>query len=457
MARFPRCHRRVRRAAAPASASVAWPGSSTVSTADAPDVFGGNLSGLAYQPSGAATPGVLWAVRNSPSTLFRLTHDGTKWTPDTANGWNAGKTLVFPNGGGVPDAEGVTLAGGDANSIYVSIERNDSGAAANVSRPAVLRYDLTAAGNTLAATQEWDLTVDLPGLGKNGGLEAITWIPTTCWSPRAYSTRARAPRTTRRPTPTTARACSSSASSNRADRRLRPNDKTSGFTRVATVASGFPKIMELTYEPEAAMLWAVCDNDCNGRTATLDVKGEALRRHRGLRAPRRHGEPQQRGLRDRARRPSASTASSRSSTPTTTTPPGTRCAPAPSTARRSPQQQQQAPQAPAPQSFPQIPAVTPRAADATLAPQVKLALKFTKAGQLRATITLDERADLTITATAKRRTVVKTTRKGVAAGKRTLTLGSKRGVRRGEKVTLTVKARDAGGNVTTERITAKVR
>ena len=76
---------------------------------------------------------------------------------------------------------------------------------------------------------------------------------------------------------------------------------------------------------------------------------------------------------------------------------------------------------------------------------------------MRATITLDERADLTITATAKRRTVVKTTRKGVAAGKRTLTLGSKRGVRRGEKVTLTVKARDAGGNVTTKRITAKVR
>ena len=119
---------------------------------------------------------------------------------------------------------------------------------------------------------------------------------------------------------------------------------------------------------------------------------------------------------------------------------------------------QQSTPTPAPQSTPApIVGVTPSCCGYDAAPQLKLALKFTKSGQLRATITLDERADLTITATAKRRTVVKTTRKGVAAGKRTLTLGSKRGVRRGEKVTLTVKARDAGGNVTTKRITAKVR
>ena len=92
------------------------------------------------------------------------------------------------------------------------------------------------------------------------------------------------------------------------------------------------------------------------------------------------------------------------------------------------------------------------------APRVELVLKFTKARQLRATITLDEQANLTITAKgAKSRTIVKTTRKNIKAGKRTFTLGKKRGVRRGEKVTLTVKARDAGGNVTTKRITAKVR
>ena len=29
--------------------------------------------------------------------------------------------------------------------------------------------------------------------------------------------------------------------------------------------------MDLTYEPETTQLWAVCDNSCDGRTATLDV------------------------------------------------------------------------------------------------------------------------------------------------------------------------------------------
>ena len=36
--------------------------------------------------------------------------------------------------------------------------------------------------------------------------------------------------------------------------------------------------MELKYEPETTQLWAVCDNDCNGRTATLDVESARRRR-----------------------------------------------------------------------------------------------------------------------------------------------------------------------------------
>ena len=103
-------------------------------------MFGTNLSGLAYQPSGTAARGVLWAVRNGPSTLYRLVYDGTKWTPDTTNGWSAGKQLRYPDGTGDPDAEGVTLVDGDpANGIYVSTERNNN--ASGVSRPAVLRFD----------------------------------------------------------------------------------------------------------------------------------------------------------------------------------------------------------------------------------------------------------------------------------------------------------------------------
>ena len=74
--------------------SPGWAGDA-VSIADDVGVFGTNLSGLAYQPSGTSAPGVLWAVRNNPATLFRLLWDGTNWKPDTANGWGAGKELRY--------------------------------------------------------------------------------------------------------------------------------------------------------------------------------------------------------------------------------------------------------------------------------------------------------------------------------------------------------------------------
>ena len=128
------------------SSPCPWPGGSAVATADGVNVFGTNLSGLAYQPSGSSARGVLWAVRNSPSTLYRLVYDGTKWTPDTTNGWSAGKQLHYPDGSGDPDAEGVTLVGNDpANGIFVSTERDNL--ANTISRPAVLRFDVSVAGH----------------------------------------------------------------------------------------------------------------------------------------------------------------------------------------------------------------------------------------------------------------------------------------------------------------------
>ena len=40
---------------------------------------------------------------------------------------------------------------------------------------------------------------------------------------------------------------------------------------VQSVSSGFPAIMDLTFDTETGKLWAVCDNGCDGRSATLDV------------------------------------------------------------------------------------------------------------------------------------------------------------------------------------------
>jgi hypothetical protein len=60
---------------------------------DDENVFGSNMSGLTYEPSESALPGVLWAARNGPGTVFRLIWDGTIWTPDSTNDWGTGKAL----------------------------------------------------------------------------------------------------------------------------------------------------------------------------------------------------------------------------------------------------------------------------------------------------------------------------------------------------------------------------
>ncbi len=43
------------------------------------------------------------------------------------------------------------------------------------------------------------------------------------------------------------------------------------FTRVATVATQLPAIMELEFDRDARQLWAVCDDTCTGRSAVLSI------------------------------------------------------------------------------------------------------------------------------------------------------------------------------------------
>ena len=81
----------------PASRPHPWPGGARRQQTGV-NVFGSNLSGLAYQPSAPSARGVLWAVHNDPSTLYRLILDGARWTPDTTDGWATGKHLRYPDG-----------------------------------------------------------------------------------------------------------------------------------------------------------------------------------------------------------------------------------------------------------------------------------------------------------------------------------------------------------------------
>ncbi|MFD7838737.1 lamin tail domain-containing protein [Streptomyces sp. NPDC059761] len=244
---------------------VAWPGGGSVATADGSNVFGQDLSGLYQEGS------VLWGAQNS-GKLWRLVRDGSGgWRPDTANGWSSGKTLRYPGGAGSPDSEAVTLtAAGAAGGAYVASERN--GDASGTSRLSVLRYDVTTgAGSALTATKEWNLTAGLPAVGSNLGFEAITWIPDTTLTAAGFKDES----------------TGAAYDPNRYGAHtggvfflgVEGTGTVYGYvlqdggaaTRLATIASGMSGVMELQWEPQAARLWLVCDDTCDGRHRTLKI------------------------------------------------------------------------------------------------------------------------------------------------------------------------------------------
>ncbi|RSS60630.1 hypothetical protein EF918_32735 [Streptomyces sp. WAC06614] len=248
---------------------VAWPGSGAVTTADASNVFGPDLSGLSLEGN------VMWGAQNS-GTLWRLVPNGSGgWTPDTTGGWASGKTLRFPRGTGAPDSEGVTVTGaGAAGGVFVASERN--GDASGTSRLSVLKYDVSGTGTTLTATREWNLTAGLPAVGSNLGFEGITWVPDSYLTGAGFQDES------------TGAAYDPAGYGAHADGVFFLGVEGTGmlygyvlqdsgaFTRVASVSSGMAGVMEVQWEPQAARLWAVCDDTCSGRHRTFQVDASGV-------------------------------------------------------------------------------------------------------------------------------------------------------------------------------------
>jgi len=269
-----------------------WPGSDDVRAVDGTSVFGGNLSGLVYEGAAGGQPAVLWAARNGPGALYRLIFSGGIWTPDPANGWTAGKLLRYTDSTGDADAEGVTIAGtGSAAGVYVAAERNNG--ASGVSRNSVLRFDPSQAGTILRATHEWNLTADLPVVGANAGVEAISWIPDSMLVANGFFDESKG------------RAYAPSdyadhgtglffvgVEANGTIYAYALNHATSGFTRVATIATGFPGVMGMEYDRATGYLWATCDDGCNNTTSILEIDVAVGSSTRGrFLAPRRYARP----------------------------------------------------------------------------------------------------------------------------------------------------------------------
>ena len=248
----------------PTVQTIAWPSADAVVTVDAMNAFGTDVSGITVDGA------FLWMSMNlAPTKLYKMEKSGATWQRVTSDSWDNGKALLFPDGVGVPDAEGVTKAELDSDIIYIGSERNLQGANASTSRPGVLSYDSSAAGASLTALREWDLTDALPDVGANLGIEAVTWIPDTdldgFYDPAAH--------------PLHGTGVFVVGLESQSDLYFFALSSDGGSALIATVATELDGVMGLEYDRSVGYLWAYCDNTCGNRAEILSfASGELVRR-----------------------------------------------------------------------------------------------------------------------------------------------------------------------------------
>jgi len=206
--------------------------------------------------------------------MYRLIWNCSAWASDPSSGWGAGKTLRYPNGTGNPDAEGITFAGSSATGIYVATERNND--VSGTSRNSILLFDASGTGTTLVATREWNLTSDLPVVGSNTGLEAVTWVPDAYLVGRGFYDENRSAAYNPALYPDHGSGLFFvGVEQNGRVYAYALNHVNGTFTRVASFASGFAGVMGLEFDRELNQLWVVCDDGCSGQSAVFDIDSRA--------------------------------------------------------------------------------------------------------------------------------------------------------------------------------------
>lgn len=259
-----------------AAGAQPWPGSASTTVADQACAWktttgpeGRDVSGLVFDPEHAD---VLWAVKNK-SWVFRLVQQGDLWVPDTADGWGAGKQIVFPTGVGLPDSEGLTV--GADGALYVTTERDNanSGIALN----SVLRFDPATAGPVLVATTQWDLTADFPELNVPGkanlGFEGVAFVPDTYLVRNGFVDESTGSVYYPSDYPGHGAGLFFAALEN--DGKLYGYALNADGTahRVAVVDTGMGHVMDVQFDADLQRIWALCDNTCSVSSTLLEVDG----------------------------------------------------------------------------------------------------------------------------------------------------------------------------------------
>ncbi|MDN5745794.1 MAG: hypothetical protein L0H31_11805 [Nocardioidaceae bacterium] len=272
-----------------------WPGNDEVVAVKSDVLDVENISGLAHQAVGPNAAGTLWAVRNNPATLFRLSSDAGTWRA-TKPGWEDGMALSYSDRLGSPDAEGIALAKTDSEeNVYVAAERNNDDP--DVSALHVLRYETarTSESNdgTLVPAQQWDLTDDVAtAADPNEGFEGIAFVPDEDLTAAHFNDE----RTGSRFEP----AAYGSHGGGVFFLGLEATGVVYGYVlaadgsyeRVATIDPKLPIVAELEYDSATGRLWAICDNACRGQSAVLEIGPSKHSSTNGFTVVERYKRPQ---------------------------------------------------------------------------------------------------------------------------------------------------------------------
>jgi hypothetical protein len=250
-----------------------WPGADEVTVLDEEPTFLEDSSGLDSQATADGT--FLWAVDNGTGIFWKLAvaADGST---TFAEGWTKdGKRARFIKDSGEPgaagpDTEGITVAGDGF--VYLASERDNSDKAVN--QNVVLKVDPNAPGPDVVATQQWDLTAQLPQVEANLGMEAVEWIAdadladaliddTTgaLYDPARY--------------PGHGNGLFFVAVEDTGDVYAFALNADGTAALVATIDPGLGGVMALDYDTALGVLWAVCDDGCDGESAQITLNGTA--------------------------------------------------------------------------------------------------------------------------------------------------------------------------------------
>lgn len=251
---------------------IAWPGSPDVTVIDTDQVFLADSSGLDFHVTDEGT--FLWAIDNGTGTLFKLVANADG-TVSPAPGWDGGKLVRFQkdannSAAAGPDAEGVTVAGDGF--IYVGVERDNSSKGVNYN--VILKVDPNAPGSSIVASQEWDLTGSLPAVSANTGIEAVEWVPDSALAGKLWDTARNAPYD-----PANYLGNGGGlflvAVENNGHVYAYALHADGSFALVSEIVPFLGGVMALDYDSELGVLWAVCDNGCEGTAAQVTFNGTA--------------------------------------------------------------------------------------------------------------------------------------------------------------------------------------